>query len=214
MTKRLEGKAGQYPRDPHNWYIEPRSSVEQLADLRDAHGDPLFGNDLIYDPCCGSGNILNVFKTRGHPTCGSDIVDRHPRHKFHRANALHLERWPTMPGRAMSIVTNPPYGKQDGYQSIGGDIIHRIVGLVPFRRAAFLLPIEFLCGQNRYGMFQRWKPSHVAYCSERPSMPPGAMVADMGEAAFANGMADYAWIIWTAPHRWRTESVWLRPSDQ
>jgi hypothetical protein len=214
VTKRLEGKAGQYPRDPHNWYREPRSAVEQLADVVGADGDHLFAGDLIFDPCCGKGNVLDVFKSRGHATVGSDIVDRHPRHRFFRSNVLHLDTWPRMADRAMSIVTNPPYGKQDGYQSIGGDIIHRVLNLATFRRAAFLLPIEFLCGQERYRMFQKWKPSHVAYCSERPSMPPGAMVEDMGDAAYANGMADYVWIIWTAPHRWRTESIWLRPSGQ
>ena len=214
MTKRLEGKAGQYPRDPHNWYREPRSTVEQLADVRLPNGDTLFGDDLIFDPCCGKGNVLDVFKSRGHRTVGSDIIDRHPRHDFHQSNVLHRTTWPRVAGKPLSIVTNPPYGKQDGYRSIGSDIVHRIINLAPFRRAAFLLPIEFLCGQDRFGMYQRWKPSHVAYCSERPSMPPGAMVEDMGDAAYTNGMADYCWIIWTAPHGWRTESIWLRPSDQ
>jgi hypothetical protein len=213
MTKRAEAKGARPPRDPYNWYREPRSSVDQLFDAMS------FGNDLIWDPCCGSANILDVAQDRGHPTIGSDVIDRHkPRpHRFYRGNFLELTRWPKMPGRRLSIVSNPPYGRQGGYASISNEIIHRALHMIPFHRAAFLLPIEFLCSSGRYAFFQNFKPSHVAYCSERPSMPPGALVSALGDDAFDGGMADYCWIIWTAPdgggpHRWRTESIWLRPS--
>jgi hypothetical protein len=28
---------------------------------------------------------------------------------------------------------------------------------------------------------------------------------------FDGGMADYVWLVFTRPHRWRTETVWLEP---
>ena len=59
-----------------------------------------FGDDLIYDPCCGGGNILDVAKRYGHPTIGSDVIDRNPRHKFMRGNILtQIPRMPQMERR-------------------------------------------------------------------------------------------------------------------
>jgi hypothetical protein len=208
MTKRLDNKHGGYDRDPHNWYREPAFPVDQLADAID------FGNDLIWDPCCGKGNVLDVFAKRGHAVIGSDIVDRHPPHRFYRGNFLQATRWPKPPaGAALSIVCNPPYGKQDGHRQIAQEIIWRALNVMPIRRAAFLLPIEFACGSDRFAFYQRFRPSQVAFCSQRPTMPPGHEIEALGDKAYSGGMADYCWIIWTAPHNRRCETIWLKPDN-
>jgi hypothetical protein len=206
VTKRLDGdgKPGQYPRDPYDWYREPPEAVDPLFDAID------FGDDLIFDPSCGGGNILDVAKRRGHPTVGGDIVDRHPCHTFHRGNYLQATRFPSMPGRALSIVNNPPYNYVRG---IALQFILRTLDVVPFHRAAFLLPIEFTTGQERYReLYSKRPPSHVGFLMKRPSMPPGALVADMGDDAYRGGMADYVWIVWTAGGPYRTEALFLPPS--
>jgi hypothetical protein len=197
-------QADGFEQDEHGWYREPPFPVEQLFDAVD------FGDDLIYDPSCGIGNILDVAKTRGHPTIGSDIVTRGARHRFYRGNFLNLTRWPTMPDRRLSIVNNPPYNVPPGAAE---SFIHKAIDAVPFHRAAFLLPIEFLCGVGRYQrLFSKTPPSHVVYCSQRPSMPPGAEIEALGDKAFKGGKADYCWIIFTAGGPHRTESRWLHPS--
>lgn len=201
LTGSNKHQAEAYPKDPLEWYIEPRSCVEQLANAID------FGDDLIWDPSCGRGTILDVFAERGHHVVGSDVVDRHPRHKrFYRGNFLQVTKAPTSGGRPLSIVNNPPFSQ-------AAKFIHRTLSMMPIRRAAFIVPLEFLCSKGRFNLFTRTPPSHVAYCSERPSMPPGAMVEDMGAKAFKGGKSDFVWIVFTAPHRHRTESIWLRPSD-
>ncbi len=169
-----------------------------------------FGDDLIWDPSCGRGTILDVAKERGHPTIGSDIIDRHPRHRFVRGNFLLQRKPPSAPGRALSIINNPPYSYIDG---IAESFIRKALDF-PIRRAAFLVPIAFLCSNDRWKFFQReFHPSHIAILSERPSMPPGSTVTDATD--FKGGMADYIWIIYTAGngHRWRTETIWLRPDS-
>lgn len=206
MTKRLNGasKSPQYPRDPYDWYREPPSAVEPLFDALD------FAGSLIWDPSCGGGNILDVAKRRGFATIGSDIIDRKPRHPFNRGNFLMAERWPTAHDRPLSIVCNPPYNYVEG---IGEQFIHKALDLVPFHLAAFLMPIEFACGQGRYErLYSKQPPAYHGLLMERPRMPPGAAVEDLGDKAYRNGMADYCWLVWKQGGPWATRTLFLPPS--
>lgn len=191
-----------YPKDPLEWYVEPASCVQQLADAID------FGSDMIWDPSCGRGTILDVFAERGHQVVGSDVVDRKPRHRrFYLGNFLRATKAPTPPpGCRLTIVNNPPFSHAAAF-------MHHAIHTMPVHRAAFIVPLEFLCSKGRFRLFTQTPPSHVAFCSERPSMPPGAMVQDMGAKAFRGGKSDFVWIVFTAPHRWKTQALWLRPSD-
>jgi hypothetical protein len=207
--------AKKWPRAPYDWYCESPRVVEQLihglarvgARFASEDGVP----DLIWDPCCGRGNVLDVAARYGHPTIGSDIIDRKPRHRFLRANVLtQMTRTPSAPGRETSIISNTPY-------SYEADIAERIMVTClerfSFRRAAFIVPIAFLASQDRWNgnkFAGRWKPSHVLIYRERHTMPPGHLIDTMA-SPFDGGMADYAAIVFTRPHRWRTETVWLQP---
>lgn len=207
--------AKKWDRAPYDWYVEQHRVTEQLI-----HGlarvGATFGSDdgtpdLIWDPCCGGGNVLDVAKRYGHPTIGSDIIDRAPRHRFVRANVLtQMSRMPSYAGRPTSILSNTPYSYE---ADIAERIITTILDRFPVRRAAFIVPIAFLASQDRWKdnkFAGRWKPSHTCVYRERHTMPPGHLMATM-ESPFEGGMADYAALVFTRPHRWRTETVWLSP---
>lgn len=214
MVNRPAGgaRSERHEREPFDWYCEDRRPVDQLMDAID------FGDDLIYDPSCGRGNILDVAKRRGHPTIGSDLFDRYcvrlesrasERHRFFHADFLTLKRPPSPGDRALSIINNSPYSYKEG---IAERFIRKALEF-PIRRAAFVVPIAFLCSDERYRFFNHeFRPSHIAILSERPSMPPGSTLTRYTK--FKGGMGDYIWIIYTAGngHRWRTETIWLRPS--
>lgn len=216
MSKRLNGTAvkdSEYPRDPNGYYVETRASVEQLFDVLDFGVSP-----LIWDPCCGSGNILDVARGRGFATVGSDVVDRFKPggHRFFRGSALLASKWPNEPGRTLSLVFNPPYSEP--FKGIAENIIEHLLGLVPFYRLAALVPLEFQCGQGRYERLYSprptvgQRPSHVVSLMERPSMPPGLMLEALGEDCRGGGMAEYCWIVWTAGGPHRTEHLFAPPS--
>jgi hypothetical protein len=192
-----------YQQSEYDWYCEDERPVRQLMDAIS------FGNDLIYDPCCGRGNSLDVAKRRGHPTIGSDIIDRNARHKFFRGNILtQVRSLPTMEGRETSIICNPPYGY---IEDIAENIMRRVLEW-NVRRAAFLVPIAFQASQGRYSFFTReCRPSHIAVLSQRISCPPGHMIEVLEEKAFEGGRLDYIWVVFTRPHRFRTETIWLQP---
>lgn len=211
MTKRA-GKS--YPADPHQWYREPRSTVEQVFDSLD------FPPGVIWDASCGVGNILDVAHERGFRTFGSDIVDRpgrHPRHAFRLVDFTRLRDLPFVPplDGEVSLFCNPPYGKVAGVANMGEKFVYHARRHFRDRlaRAAFVLPIEFMCGQDRYfDLYERDRPSHSLICCQRPSMPPGAMVEDMGAKAFSGGMADYVVLVWTRGGPFRTEAIFMRPT--
>lgn len=217
MTGANKNQEVAYPRDPNDWYVESRASVEQLADAVDFSTDGV--PDLIWDPCCGGGMIPGAMLARGHPVVGSDIIDR-PRwrwggrepFRFYRANFLQASKWPTMPGHRLSIFCNPPYNKPT--EGIAERIILHALETMPYHRAAFIVPIEFLAGQGRYvRLFSKHPPSHTAIYCERPSMPPGEQLLALGEDARGGGKADFVALVWTdgGPHR--TETLFLRPTN-
>jgi len=194
-----------WDRAPYDWYRESPRVVEQLMYGID------FGDDLIWDPCCGVGNVLDVAKRYGHETFGSDIINRAPRHPFQRGNILtQIAAAPRSPtGKQVSVISNPPYGYEP---EIAERIMTRIIEKFAVRRAAFIVPIAFLNSQERWGprRLLRWRPSHVCIYRERHTMPPGHLIDQM-ESPFAGGMADYCAVVFTRPHRWRTELIWLPP---
>lgn len=210
MTKRLKKK---YPPDPHQFFIEPRFVPEQIFESLD------LGGGVIWDPSCGTGTSLNVARENGYLTFGTDIVDRHgrsERHGFRRANFLKLTAFPFDPGgRRVSILNNPPYGKVGDVANMGEKFIFH--ALDHFRERcehmAFILPIEFMAGQDRYfELYQDRKPSYALICCQRPTMPPGAAVEDLGDKAYKGGMGDYCVLIWTREPRNLCETIFMRPT--
>lgn len=216
MVNRPAGgdRSKKWDRAPYDWYCETPRVVEQLIHglaSAGAYFEDETGKDLIWDPCCGRGNVLDVAARYGHPTIGSDVIDRKPRHKFIRGNVLtQIPRMPVYAGRQTSIISNTPYSYEE-------DIAERIIATVldrfNVRRAAFILPIAFLASQDRWKdnkFAGRWKPSHTLIYRERHSMPPGHLMETM-ENPFGGGMQDYCALVFTRPHKWRTETVWLSP---
>lgn len=202
MVNRPAGgaRSQRYTREPYDWYIDPPFCTRALMEAVD------FADDFILDPSCGRGTILDVAKELGHPTYGQDIVDRHARHPFRRQDFLRMEQLPSTKGRALSIINNPPYSY---IPDIAEAFIRKALTL-PIRRAAFLVPIAFLCSETRWRLFARdFTPSHVCILNQRPSMPPGSTVTEATE--FKGGMADYVWVVFTAPHRWKTRTIFLEP---
>jgi hypothetical protein len=215
MSKRLNGtskKDAAFARDPLGWYVEEEFCVEQLfASLN-------FDDDLIWDPSCGRGTILDVAKRLGHPVYGSDIVDRYRSggHPFKRVDFLRTTLAPGLGGRLVSIVNNSPYNEPE--PMIAERFVEHAIRLGGWHRAAFLVPVEFQCGQRRYSKFYApepsagMRPSHIVSLMERPSMPPGAALEKFGESCRGGGMQDYIWVVFTAHWQGPTVHLFAKPT--
>ncbi len=192
-------KVTAYDRALHDWYVEPRWCVEQLADAVDFET-----GTIIWDPCCGGGTVVDAFQAKGYVAAGSDIVDRGCSRFLGVHDALSASYPVELAGASnVSAVVNPPF-------KIAEQIVRHLLSK-PLRRVAVLQQLSFLASAARYRLFTEFPPSDVLILSRRPSMPPGAMISEMGAKAFKGGTTDFCWIVWTKPHDRETRTRWLSP---
>lgn len=201
-------------RHPLDWYVDEHWCADQLAivlsDLALERKEAL----AVWDPCCGMGNTLQAAHYRHLPVIGSDLVDNfawdnfedQPAPRFFSGDFLEQTAAPA----PCSIICNPPYSYVKGI----AEAFARHALTLTSRRVAILMPSKWLASQARYQLFTDHPPQAVLHLCQRPSMPPGDMIAAMGNRAFRGGMIDYCWIVWdvkrpTAPGQTRT--IWLPP---
>lgn len=207
-----------FDRDPFDWYVEPASCVDQLLDAISFEGL------LVYDPACGSGTCLDRAAARGLSTIGSDVVDRgaRERHEWCRIDFLRARElltdflpWP----RRLGVLCNPPYGRLEEKMPRGDTyaerFVRRALGLGP-EKLAMVLNGKFLWSERRHRLFEEdHPPTQILFCSERPSMPPGAELPRLlaEGCAFEGGAIDYVWLYWERGASPRPPR-WLRPSSR
>jgi hypothetical protein len=203
-------------RHPLDWYVDEHWCADQLALALDDFELEQAEGLAIWDPCCGMGNTLLAAFWRKLPVIGSDLVDNLAKGNFLPGDggAFYFETRDFLETKvapvACSFVFNPPYSYRKGILEA---FVRRALALTS-RRVCILVPSKWLGSQGRYALFSSHPPQAIMPMSQRPSMPPGDLIAAMGKRAFRNGKVDYCWIVWdvkrpTAPGQTRT--IWLPP---
>lgn len=219
-------KTVRHKRHPNDWYVEPRWAVDAFIPVFKRH---LFWGTLrrialtllsrldgaliwkVWDPCCGMGTTPTAFKLAGIRAFASDLVARVD------DPDLMVAEWAgeydflqdTRPRlKVTSIVCNPPYKHTEAFVR---KALERASDLV-----AVIVPLNFLCSGTRFAFFmEEHPPLQIVFMSDRPSMPPGDKIEEMGDAAFKGGSIDYAWIIWDVrrPGK-RLPPTWIRKPEE
>lgn len=211
-------------RHPLDWYVDEVWCARQLALALDRFEIERSEALAIWDPCCGMGNTLQAAWENAAwgpqfaiDTIGSDLVDNFAWATLDACPDLKRPLWfqadfleQTAAPAPCSIVCNPPYSYIKGI----AEAFARHALTLSSRRVCILMPSKWLASQARYQLFTDHPPQAVLHLCQRPSMPPGDMIAAMGKRAFSGGMTDYCWIVWdvkrpTAPGQTRT--IWLPP---
>jgi hypothetical protein len=186
-----------------DWYVEPRWAVDALFD---AH--PLAG--CVGDPACGMGTIPEVARARGHDVVACDLVDRGYAHLTAKADFL---TDPSPFEGCANIICNPPYSYVPG---IAEAFVRQAFRLCPVT-VAVLVPVRWLASEMRFRLFNHHTPSAIYHFSKRPSMPPGHLIAELGDRAFKRGKTDYCWIVWErgprGEYRGAATSMWIGPDS-
>jgi len=205
-----------HKRHPNDWYVEPAWAVEAiipvLAPMMRRWYDSLLGIvSRVWDPCCGKGTTPAAFSRAGIEGWGTDLVDRGADRKLwlgtldflgddEKVRGIRLHR--------MSIVSNPPYKRTEEFVRRALSLTRGVVAIV--------VPLNFLCSGGRFSLFmEEHPPLQLAFLSDRPSMPPGDKIEEMGDKAFTGGAIDYVWIIWDNRRPGvRLAPIWVRkPED-
>lgn len=179
-----------------DWFVEPPGVTIRLLAAESFEGH-------IHDPCCGQGNIVRSLLVSGHDATGSDVVDRalSPPWFLGEADFLH---GPYGLFGAPNCIFNPPFFRAAGAQACIRRALREATGKV----AAFVESRFVAGGKRARGLYTEFPPSVVYSIADRPSCPPGELLAS-GEIEAKGGKQDYVWIVWDrsdpAPdtrHRW------------
>jgi hypothetical protein len=187
-------KSHVWKRDNVDFYVEePRASIA-LFEVERFVG-------AVWDPACGSMNIIDAAVQAGLAVRATDIEKRSDRHYFF-GEILSPEVAPLAP----NIVTNPPFFRGKGTEAF----IRKALSLACGKVCIFT-SIKFLAGAARAnGLFAEHTPHRVWIVTPRVSCPPGAWLAAGNTAG--GGTDDWCWLVWdmTAPRAAFPQLGWLR----
>lgn len=176
----------QHDRADDDWYIEPSWSADLLF-----ASDMLPAGIPVWDPACGRGTMIEAARRSGRHAIGTDIADRGARqchHDFFRSEPFDIDfhrfcdPW--------IIASNPPF-------NVALEWALRALSL-DIGPVALIVQLRFLAGLTRAHLYDEFPPAFEAVFSDRPSMPPGAKIEEMGDSAFSGGSIDFACIVWNA----------------
>jgi len=190
-----ERKSHIWARDQYDFYVEPESCTAALLKVEAFYG-------TVFDPCCGSGNIVRAFIRSGHRSVvGNDIVNRVGDLFWFGREIDYLSDDFQVIGDC--TVMNPPYYRAKGTEAF----IRKALKLSREKVAAFV-DLRFLTGARRAnGLFKEHPPSRIYVLSPRPSCPPGSYLEAGNKAG--GGTSDWAWLVWQIGTEKPTEFAWL-----
>ena len=145
----------------------------------------------IWEPCCGSGNIVKVLRDRGHSVWATDLVDYGCPDSEARLDFLMVSR-NYMPS-VDAIVTNPPFKLAANF------VAHALTLGIP--KVIMLLRLAFLESERRCDILDSGKLARVHVFRKRIPM----MHRAGWEGRKANSGMAFAWFVWDLNHRGPTE---------
>jgi len=154
----------------HDRYMTPPCAVEALLRVQTFP-------QSVWEPCCGSGNIVRVLRKHGYRVTASDIVE-------HKCDFLKCTE-----AKAGAIITNPPY-------RLASAFVRHALGLgVPY--VAMLLRLNFIESAGRADILEGGKLARIYVFSNR--LPP--MHRDGWKGKRVNSATTaYAWFVWSSRH--------------
>lgn len=181
-------------RDPLDYYPTPAATTRAILPFLD-----IGKRDIVFDPACGDGAILNEVRTwYGCETVGIELDEGRARVAASHGNRVvsgNAFTSPWLPPRddhwseqARFLIGNPPFGLSMEFIAISlNELHHRRLD-----RVVWLLPLDFVATKGRAD-FHRKHPSDMNVLTERPSFT-GDGDTDMRQ---------YAWFVWPGGGKWR-----------
>jgi hypothetical protein len=174
-------------RETDDFYATPHDCTEALLA---AEGDRMPA--IVWDPCCGAGDIALVLQQHGREVVATDLVDR-----GYGQGSVDFLLQPT--ARARAIVTNPPFNRAEAFLRHAAELGIEYV--------AFLHKADWLNAADRGVMIETvWCPARCYLLQWRPDFKnQGAPTMNCNWYVFTRAsMRARSW----------TSSILWRPTDQ
>lgn len=162
-------------RADNDFYATSPSSVEVLLNTLQKYNISV---GAVLEPAVGMGHIADVLKSHNINVTSGDLVDRgYPETQvIDFFNVENIEE--------DDIITNPPY-------SFAAEFVeHSMELLKDDRYCMMLLKIQFLEGQKRKKLFEKYPPKYVWVFSERQKCLKN------GKDEGGSSAVCYCWFIW------------------
>jgi hypothetical protein len=138
----------------------------------------------LWEPCCGTGNIVRVLRQAGHEVIATDLNARGCPDSLSRIDFL-LER--RVPEGTEAIITNPPFKLAEQFVAHALELCPRVV---------MLLRLAFLEGERRRGILEDRGLARVHVFRRRlPMMHRAGWQGPKASSAMA-----FAWFAWDRAH--------------
>ena len=158
--------------------------------LRALKRDKIELHQHIWECACGKGHLSEVLKAEGYDVYSSDLIDRN-----YGEQKNFLTSYNTWGG---DILTNPPYKYAKAF------VEHSIHILTEGNYCIMLLKIQFLEGQDRRKLFDKYPPKYVYVNSVRQTCYiNGDMTNKMSSTSC------YCWYIWEKGYKGETIVRWI-----
>lgn len=187
MNKVLSGGqlAGGNPtndRVENDYYATNPKAVRMLLEKYD-----IFGHTIL-EPCVGEGHIsnaINEFYKNKREIIGVDLVDR----GYPNTIVTDFLNWDTK-NKYDAIVTNPPY-------SLAMEFVEKGMSLLKDDgQMAMFLKIQFLEGQKREQLFEKYPPKYIYVFRNRMATWNNGQELDPNtNKKWATTMC-HAWFVW------------------
>lgn len=166
-------------REVNDFYSTDPESLEIFLKALERDGIKLHNN--IWECACGMGHLSKVLNKKGYNVMSTDLIDRgYGIGDFNFFESNYLDKH-----REIDILTNPPYKYAKEFVEHSLELIQDSCYCVMF------LKIQFLEGQERRKLFDKFPPKYVYVNSARQTCYiNGDMSKKMSSATC------YCWFIW------------------
>lgn len=125
-----ESRAPQKERRKHDFYATLQTDA--IRGLMAKDGDIIRALGAVWEPACGSGDLVRPIREMGIPCSASDLIDRGC------PDSWQADYFSCLKSRAPSIITNPPYNLINARDGKGAWLRHTLA-MPGWRYLALLL---------------------------------------------------------------------------
>lgn len=187
MPGKCYSQANRGQRRESDTYSTPHSMVWQLIEYYQGFN---YANSIVYDPCCGNGNVLKALEDYNIASYGTDIIQGD--------DFLKKEREDENPDL---IITNPPFSWWAEFITKAKEIVNQ--------GFAFLGKIDFLTGIKRYESeiyySGKFKLSDLLIFVRKPDLRHEIRA----DGKYSTGIDGYAWYIFKQHIRHPPRIDWI-----
>jgi hypothetical protein len=174
----------EHEREENDYYATEPLAAELLLDFFQPRAES------IWEPACGEGHLVNVFREKGYNVLATDLIDRGCVDEV-----VDFLKYDTNELLDMDIITNPPYKYAKEFVLKSLDIIK------PGNHVVMFLKIQFLeAVKRRDEIFNKYPPKYVYVSSHRLRCAMNGKFTEINEKTGKekpiSSASCYAWYIW------------------